>query len=158
MCMVMRDIGRLRPMARGATPRDVNPAALVGSKNWLQNFFATRSNPFLEMTTLKEKLSKALPKDEFLDYEEFLSKIDNRDWESEINVHVIVTEKKLKNLLDFLSFYSFEYSEGGDLKAGDLIVKLVLAKVKVPNLNLFEGLTAKSHCFQEPDVLDPAKK
>lgn len=110
------------------------------------------------MTTLKEKLSKVLPKNEFLDYEELLSKIDNRDWESEINVHVIVTEKKLKNLLDFLSFYSFEYFEGGDVEAGDLIVKLVLAKVKVPNLNLFEGLTAKSHCFEEPDVLEPAKK
>lgn len=110
------------------------------------------------MTTLKEKLSKALPKDVFLDYEEFLSKIDNRDWETEINIPIIVTEKKLKNLIDFLSFYSFDYSEGGDVKAGDLIIKLVSARVKVPNLNLFEGLTPKSHCFQEPDVLEPAKK
>ena len=110
------------------------------------------------MTTLKEKLSKAVPQNEFLDYEELLSKVDNRDWESEISIHIIVTEKKLKNLLDFLSFYSFEYFEGGDFKAGDMTVKLVSAKVKVPNLNLFEGLTAKSHCFEEPDVLEPAKK
>lgn len=98
--------------------------------------------------TLREKLTQEYPDDVFLDYEGVLALIDKRDWSTKMNLNILVTDREVKNLTDFLGFYSFDYSiSSAERFAKGRPVFLVLVSVRVPDLNLFEGLGPKDHCY-----------